>query len=252
MYYSLATNQTQTKYLLYKSTNNTIHPTTKKNTLSDITQSIRTDLYNLEHTQHPPTPSKLNTDSYKRSLRRSFNHAKKLAFFNPDLNQFITLTYKENHQNPEQTIEHIKQLIKQNKKHSTTKNEAKYIYVMELQKRGAIHVHMIANQAFVTEINKNGYRSIKYWPHGYSSILDIKDFDSNFKPYLYLFKYMHKAERVGKSFIHVSRNFGKIEKVDYNDHENKLEGMRVLHTEISEFTIHKQNHTLEKLYLLQE
>lgn len=274
----------------------------------------------------PRKLSIIGSDSYKRSLRRAFTRAKLLAFFNPDLTQFITLTYKSNEQNYNKVIDDIKLLIKNHnnniQKQSKQKNYSlidrdyrnrqlelstfpqaehhlatepeiapellndprrsrdcgnvdnsgqvvkpshnhnqlkesqtsetnplKYIYVMELQKRGAIHVHMIANEALKYEVNKNGYLSVAGWSHGFSSVFTIKDFDSNFRPYLYLFKYMAKAQRVGRSFIHVSKNFDKIENVDYDRYINQVsEGVKI-HEEDYKFTIKEKDYTISKIYL---
>jgi hypothetical protein len=228
--------------------------------------------------------SQLGTESYIRSLRRAFTRAKHLAFFNPDLTKFVTLTYAQNMTDPEQALTDIKIMIKsqnranaRNLKNLGTKpptefspfpqgyikidaagvqypltinkndhssnpcgkgvnsdHKLKYIYVLELQKRGAVHVHMITTEKISTHLNKNGYFSVDYWNHGFSSVLDIDKTDGSFKPYLYLFKYMTKAQRVGGSFIHTSRNFDKIQHMDYNDFISNLsEPLEVVHDEIS-------------------
>jgi len=70
---------------------------------------------------------------------------------------------------------------------------------------------MISNKFFPLHVNKNGYDSITNWTHGFTSVLSINDFDQNFRPYLYLFKYMRKSQRIGKSFIHTSKNLRNYE-----------------------------------------
>lgn len=128
-------------------------------------------------------------------------------------------------------------------------NPFKYLYVFERQKRGAIHVHMVCNGGFETEINKNGYKSLKNWLHGFTSVLEIKDFDDNFKPYLYLFKYMQKAQRVGKSFIHTSRkSFDKIKSVDYDYYIEVLSEGSIVYEEDYKFTLNKKDYTINKEY----
>jgi len=199
----------------------------------------------------PRQLSIIGSDSYKRSLRRAFSRAKLLAFFNPDLTHFITLTYREEFNTPNQVIDDIKLLVKRQKRTAlkNKKPQLKYIYVMELQKRGSIHVHMIANKALEYEINKNGYRSVKDWSHGFSSVLTIKDFDNNFRPYLYLFKYMAKAQRVGRSFIHISKNFDKIGSVDYADHIKNLSEGEIIHEENYLFKIEEKTYSINKNYI---
>ena len=158
--------------------------------------------------------SVFGTKSYNDSLQRAFNKAKEQIYFNPDMTNFITLTYAENMQNIEKCLQDVKVFIRAQTRANERLHPAgsgratpiKYIFVMEYQSRGALHVHMIANSAFSLQVNKNGYDSLTLWPHGYTSVLTIKDFDNNFRPYLYLFKYMKKSQRIGKSFVHSSRN----------------------------------------------
>jgi len=130
----------------------------------------------------------------------------------------------------------------------TKKNPFKYIYVFERQKRGAIHIHMVTNGGFQLQINKNGHRELKNWPHGFTSVLDIKDFDNNFKPYLYLFKYMQKAQRIGKSFIHTSKTFDKIINVDYDYYIEQLAEGNIIYEEDYNYTLNEENHSISKDY----
>lgn len=156
--------------------------------------------------------AKFNSKSYNDGLQRAFNKAKQQVFFNSDMEYFITLTYAENMQDIDQAMHDVKMLMKRTRRRSSNPagsgrdREPKYIYVFEYQERGAIHVHMIANSAFLLQVNKNGHLELVDWPKGYSSVLQISDFDNNFRPYLYLFKYMKKAQRIGKSFVHSSKN----------------------------------------------
>lgn len=202
------------------------------------------------------TLSVVGSESYERSLRRAFARAKVLAFFNPDLTHFITFTYKDNQLSADKALKDVKQFIKKQKEYyyqqnptqSTKKSPFKYIYVFERQKRGAIHVHMIANGLFRTRINKNGYPELLYWPKGFSSVLSIKNADKSFKPYLYLFKYMAKAQRIGKSFIHTSRTFDKIQNVDYALYIDKLNGANLLFKEDYEIFIDDTKSRIIKEY----
>lgn len=165
----------------------------------------------------PRKQAEFNSKSYHDALQRSFNRAKMQIYFNPDMQYFITLTYKGKNHTPEDVLHDVKMFIKREKRSG---NNPKYIYVMEYQKRGSIHVHMIANKQFTMHKNQNGYQSLTYWTHGFSSVLTIKDFDNNFKPYLYLFKYMRKSQRIGKSFVHSSRNLNSFKEFDYTDLED--------------------------------
>lgn len=170
---------------------------------------------NRIYTSENRKESEFTTKSYNDSLQRSFNNAKKQIFFNPDMQYFVTLTYKGIEKDVDKAMMDVKNLVRLERRRG---NDLKYIYVFEWQKRGSLHIHMISNKRFTTHKNKNNYDSLTYWKHGFTSMLHIKDFDENFKPYLYLFKYMRKAQRIGKSFVHSSRNlknYEETEKVDY-------------------------------------
>jgi len=181
----------------------------------------------------PRSQATFNTKSYNDGLQRAFNKAKLQVYFNPDMDNFITLTYRGIDHTPEDVIHDIKMLIKRETRQNDRSFPAgsgqktlKYIWIMEYQERGSIHVHMIANNSFSLQVNKNGYNELKYWSKGFSSVLHITDFDNNFRPYLYLFKYMRKAQRIGKSFVHSSRNLNNFfeitdEKLDINFWDTK-------------------------------
>lgn len=176
-----------------------------------------------------------NTDESIRVARsRAFSLAKKKIFFNPDLRYFITLTYKKNMQDYEALMHDVKMFLKSEKR--LGKNP-KYIWVVERQKRGALHVHMICNDFFTVEKNKYNKLTIPTWRSGFSSVDEIKindshDTDINFKPYLYLFKYMNKSEKIGGRYVHSSRNLNNFDELtDFNfDKSSKLR----LFTEISQ------------------
>jgi len=188
------------------------------------TTKISADLHRVimlrsTHNRHKPRSkarhhverheSEFGTKSYRDALQRAFNKAKEQIYFNPDMTNFVTLTYRRADQNVGDVLRDVKQMFRIERRAcpaGSGRKAPKYIFIMEYQKRGSIHVHMIANDCFTLQVNKNGYFSLTHWPHGYSSILSIKDFDNNFRPYLYLFKYMKKSQRIGKSFVHTSRN----------------------------------------------
>jgi len=160
--------------------------------------------------------AQFGTKSYRDALQRAFNKAKEQIYFNPDMTNFITLTYAKADNTIDEVLHDVKMLIKTESRRSRdsgTRLPPKYIFIMEYQERGSIHVHMIANQSFTLQVNDNGYNELVYWQKGFSSVLQIKDFDHNFRPYLYLFKYMKKSQRIGKSFVHSSRNLTNYRKL---------------------------------------
>lgn len=129
------------------------------------------------------------------SLNRSFGRLMDLSLTNHDLfTTFITLTFKEN----------ITDLTFANKKFNEwTSNikkvfpNFKYLGVPEFQKRGAVHYHLMTNlqvdnNLIVLQKDKTNMYDVKYWPHGFSSVFDLKLTDDNFSVALYLSKYFYK------------------------------------------------------------
>ena len=234
MFYSIKTSSTSNKFILYKST-----LSYNKTFLTDKQLQSRSSSRSI---------SELGSKSYARSVRRAFARTKLLAYFNSDLQFFITLTYKVNQLSVDTVLKDMKKFLRKERK---TKPELKYIYVFEQQKRGSIHIHMITNSEFDTYINSNGYKSLKNWGMGFTSIkqMNSSSFDKNFKSYLYLFKYMTKSQRVGKSFVHTSRNFDKITNCDYDKYINKLKGENLIYREDIEFqTDNDEKHIFIKEY----
>lgn len=172
----------------------------------------------------PSKKSEIGTESYRASRSRAFNRAKQKIYFNPDMTKFITLTYSENMQDLDRLLYDVKQLIKKEARHS--EKEIKYIFTVEKQQRGALHVHMIANDSFKTFKNKNNHDQLYYWKHGFSSVLDITGADSNFKPYLYLFKYMNKAQRIGNRFVYSSKNTNNFEELTDFEFDKKMHDLQ--------------------------
>lgn len=187
--------------------------------------------------------SEIGSYNYQKSLQRAFNNSKRQIFFNPDMTFFTTLTYKDLQDSPEEVLKDVKQFFKKQRRRGLN---PKYIYVLEWQKRGSLHVHMITNQLY-TEKNKNNYDYLPDWKHGFSSVLSITGADSNFKPYLYLFKYMKKSQRIGKSFVHSSRNLNNYKQIpdsEFNFKENKL----LLEEKTTGFTPTEMNIEFKKSY----
>lgn len=243
-------------------------------------------------------PSLVGSDSYNRSLRRAFNRAKLLAFFNPDMTNFITFTYSGTTHTPEDVMYDIKQFIKKEKRHkvrdpenagifhdtqnlplkatkkvfpqppnsnrdsavvkpddqtsdggSRTAVMPKYIWVLEWQKRKSLHVHMIANDFFQSHINEFGHRQLTNWKHGFTNVQTLEGTDENFKPYLYLFKYMNKTQRIGKSFVHVSRGLEKITHIDYDKAQELINGGKTVYKEVIDFILNEKPARIIKEYI---
>ena len=194
--------------------------------------------------------AQFNTKSYNDALQRAFNNAKAQVYFNPDMRHFVTLTYRGADHDINRVMDDLKVFLKTESR-AGHKN-IKYIWVAEYQKRGSIHVHLITNNDFETFTNKNGYLQLTNWKHGFSSFLTVNDFDENFRPHLYLFKYMRKAQRIGKSFLHSSRNLNNFEKIkDYDPDPNLWDTKVQERTEahINDFHVYFYKYYLERAKL---
>lgn len=130
----------------------------------------------------------------KQTVRDARNITRRLALMNfgPG-DKFITLTYAKNMQDLEQADKDFKNFMKRFRYKFDLK-ELPYIAVRELQKRGAIHYHMLCS--FPLDFENEHH--IKYWErvfgqeiwrHGF---VDIKPIDHVDNVGAYLIKYMTK------------------------------------------------------------
>lgn len=80
------------------------------------------------------------------SVRRTRGKICRLINANPDLNNFLTLTFKENFTDLKEANLIFKKFIKRLK---YAYPELKYLAVPEFQKRGAVHYHVLLNLGYV-------------------------------------------------------------------------------------------------------
>jgi hypothetical protein len=131
-------------------------------------------------------------DEYKqRTNIRARNMIRRLInmnFTNESL--FVTLTFKENIQDIPFANNEFKKFIQRMK---YKQSDFAYVAVMEFQKRGAIHYHMVCN--FKTkweshaELQARERELADIWRHGFCDIQEIKHLDN---VGAYLIKYMSK------------------------------------------------------------
>lgn len=123
-----------------------------------------------------------NINKSKMTLRRLIN-----TNYNSD-SKFVTLTFRENLKDIDVAKDNFKKFVK--KMNYRRKKEGlenlKYIYVVEFQKRGAIHFHCIF---FNMEYIEND-KITEIWSHGFTKINSLKDCDN---VGAYVVKYMSKA-----------------------------------------------------------
>ena len=128
------------------------------------------------------------TDEEKISNRSSYlsvcrNRMMRLIWSNPDLNRFVTLTFSDNVDDYDFAMKEFNLFIKRLRYHSKGKG-LKYIAVVEFQRRGAIHFHMLVNSYIPKGFLK------KTWGCGH---IDIRMASRSIKTRVYyLTKYMSK------------------------------------------------------------
>lgn len=135
----------------------------------------------------------------RSNLNRSFSQMMDYINNSPDLTTFLTLTFKENLKDIPEANKHFNQWTLKARR---VFPEFKYIGVLEFQKRGAIHYHILTNLKLDTELitrqKKNNSENlpkydVKYWNKGFSSAFDVvKDTDEKFVLSLYMGKYFFK------------------------------------------------------------
>jgi len=117
------------------------------------------------------------------SCMRARNNIRRLALNNfGNHSKFITLTYKKNMQDLQESNKLFKTFILNLKRN--VKKDIKYIAVIEFQERGAIHYHMICDIPYTPH-----EKLAKWWKHGSVNIQDISKVDN---VGAYLIKYMTK------------------------------------------------------------
>ena len=137
-----------------------------------------------------------DTDSRERSLQRAKKNLRRLI--NANVGQygkdftakFLTLTFKENVQDIRQANYEFEKFIKRLNYHcyGTKKANLKYTCVVEFQKRGAIHYHVIIYN--MPYIKANDIFNV--WGNGFIKINKIDDIDN---VGAYVAEYLGQAEK---------------------------------------------------------
>ena len=129
-----------------------------------------------------------------RNIIRSKLQCQRLAKANAEeWETFITLTFAENEQNVESANRKFRYFIDKIRR---VKKNFKYLCILEFQKRGAIHYHLLTNistnddKLIYSQSDNPKFKHIKYWNLGFDSIEVIKD---DIKKIVgYISKYMTK------------------------------------------------------------
>lgn len=156
------------------------------------------------------TEEQRQLQSRKRSNIRARNNLRRLITSNFNNNsKFLTLTFRENIQDVEKANEVFKRFVFNMNRYLKRVNKPKlsYVAVIEFQRRGAIHYHLVCD---LKGVGANTIR--KYWRNATKELggnIDIKNIRHVDNVGAYLVKYMTKAnadERlIGKKLYQTSR-----------------------------------------------
>lgn len=124
--------------------------------------------------------NEVSKEDRERNLKRVKKNVRRLALAN-DLGQVhLTLTFKENMQNVDKADNLFKKFIFELRKRYPY---LKYIATRELQKRGAIHYHVLLNQRVNLKVAR------KLWKHGFIWLVGHKN---KLEAVMYVLKYITK------------------------------------------------------------
>ena len=129
----------------------------------------------------PFTSQEVKDENRKKTACRARAFVRRMVNANPGLNKFLTLTFAENRVDLDSAHYDFDKFIKRMK---TRFLGFKYISVIEFQKRGAIHFHLLCNLPYV-DVNSLA----KVWRHGFIKLNRIDSIDN---VGAYVTKYMTK------------------------------------------------------------
>ncbi|HSH51909.1 MAG TPA: hypothetical protein VK982_09335 [Bacteroidales bacterium] len=164
------------------------------------------------------TPIDLDNEKDLSNLRRTKRNIIEILRLNLNpYSSFLTLTYKSNQQDYIKAYNDFKKFIMRLK--TALKEAPKYLQVKELQKRGAIHYHIVI---FNPRFRELPYKKIyEIWRHGAVHIKPIDDFDITAPERIgnYIGSYLTKKTKNGeialcKRIYSTSRGLKRIKRYD--------------------------------------
>lgn len=127
------------------------------------------------------TSDEVKAENRGKTARRARRYVRGVVNANPHLNKFLTLTYAENLKELRRARYDFDKFIKRIK---TRFKKFLYVVVIEFQKRGAVHFHLLCNLPYV-----EAKELAKIWGHGFIKINRIDNVDN---VGAYVTKYMTK------------------------------------------------------------
>lgn len=168
---------------------------------------------------------------YRTSVNhKAFQKIRRLINANFDENSlFVTLTYAENMQDIKASYQNLKKFFQKLKR---KQSDFSYVAVLEFQKRGAIHYHMlcnyVANWNTLEELQTHERELAKMWGHGFVDI----GYKKNDNAGAYLLKYMTKehydCRLDGNKRYFFSRNLKQPEELEMGEALEIIEEFREL------------------------
>lgn len=146
----------------------------------------------------PFSSEEVKAENRGKVANRARSYVRRMVNANPQLNKFLTLTFAENLTDLELARYEFDKFLKRLK---TRFKGFQFVVVVEFQKRGAVHFHLLCNLPFV-----NVKELAKIWRHGFIRLNRIDNVDN---VGAYVTKYMTKDsidERlVGKKCYSMSK-----------------------------------------------
>jgi hypothetical protein len=145
------------------------------------------------------------TENRKKYLQRVRSIMDRIIWSNPDLKVFVTLTFEENLIDSKKANYLFNQFV-QKYNYRNKKNHLKYIAVIEFQKRGAVHYHLLIDRF----VDKKFLQ--KLWGNGFTRIEHARGNSNQLAGYLikYLNKNSARDTRLwGKKMYFTSQNIQK-------------------------------------------
>ncbi|MED3982376.1 Rep protein, partial [Priestia megaterium] len=188
-------------------------------------------------------------ESRKRSNIRARNHLRRLILSNFDRNsKFLTLTFRENVSDLTEANECFKAFVRNVNIQLKKRNKGKfeYVAVVEYQKRGAIHYHMICNLPYIrVEILRDCWKRAVKEREGNIDIKVIKHVDN---VGAYVVKYMTKAgadtRLINKKLYQTSRGLKKPTELVGQEAQRYIESLQLKDKKIAYRTEYQDAHTL--------
>jgi hypothetical protein len=195
-----------------------------------------------DYVEKPPSlnvnKSEIDIHNKKKNGTKKRNKIINLINSNPQLNTFVTLTFKENIQDFDYAYKCFKKFNRKiNEVMSETANKFEFVSVIEFQQRGAIHFHLLCNLETGFKRTKREFRKTddqKYfefllmnyaWKYGFITVQPISNSNDNIGAYMvkYMTKEIDNDLTINKKMTSSSKGLCKPIEIKINDRNWKNE-----------------------------